>query len=219
MTTKAQTVGEYKKAVLKNLAEKAIAAAESVEEQATRALARLDKEVKDNKKDSETLYQKAEALNTKAADAVEARDAKALTDAKKAFVALQVEVAVILFDGLDKRVRQFLKDAADKRYSDDLQAELKDGATDLLALMAGTRVYIDQMKAIQTRLEGLAIADVDIKKAAKVLEIDHQDAKIAKVLSLPVGALEKGLDGLAKELKLKTTGREMLANLRKAKVI
>jgi len=57
-------------------------------------------------------------------------------------------------------------------------------------------------------------------KACKVLSIASKDqAKLAKVLNGQLGAYQRGLDGLANDLKLDTTGKEMLAKLEKAQVV
>src|SRR5262249_17254209 len=82
----------------------------------------------------------------------------------------------------------------------------------------------DSMKkldAIVQRLVGLGqVAEVDVGKASKVLSIASKDqSKLAKVLNGQVAAYQRGLDALAKELKLDTTGKEMLTKLERAQVV
>jgi len=64
------------------------------------------------------------------------------------------------------------------------------------------------------------VAQIDIGKACKVLSIASKDqAKLAKVLNGQPAAYQKGLDALANELELDTTGKEMLTKLEKAQVV
>ncbi len=61
---------------------------------------------------------------------------------------------------------------------------------------------------------------IDVKKALKTLELDPKvESKLAKALVGSRSAMEKNLDALAKELKLKTNGKQMLAALDKAGLI
>jgi hypothetical protein len=60
-------------------------------------------------------------------------------------------------------------------------------------------------------------AKLDFRKAAGLLGVD--EAKLKKAWDAGAAAPEKALDGVAKESKLKTTGKEMVATLRKAKLL
>jgi len=205
---------------LDNKGEKVLAASDDAGERALRALARLDHEVDDAKKELTALFGKAEPLNTKCCEAVDAHDATALKAAQSAFKALGVEPSVFLFEGLVKRVDAFEKeDAASKDVSAEVRDELKDGVKDMRVKLAGVRVYADELGKMQERIPALEVAAIDVKKAARVLELDHQDAKIQKALAGKSATWERGLDALPKELRMKKTGKQLLQDLQRAHVL
>jgi hypothetical protein len=212
---------QYKTAKqFENQAEKALEGQHGTEEEAFRDLAQLDKWLADEKKELVAAFQKSEQLNTQATNAFEARDSKSLADAQKAMKALEIGVLRITFDGHESSLKKFQQRADDKRFTEQTTAALKDGVQDLLSRHFGTKVYIEQMEKTERRVLEFDIAEIDVKKAAKVLELDSKaEPKLAKVLKGPGAAIEKGLDALAKELKLKTSGKEMVASLKKAGVL
>jgi len=64
------------------------------------------------------------------------------------------------------------------------------------------------------------LAAIDVKRALKTLDLDPKaESKLAKALVGTRSAMEKNLDALARELKLKTNGKQMLAALDKAGLI
>ena len=76
-----------------------------------------------------------------------------------------------------------------------------------------------KLVSIDIEIEGMEIPGVDVKKAAALLKIPSgQEAKLKKALDAGAG-MERALDGLAKELKLKTSGKDMIAALKKAKLL
>jgi hypothetical protein len=53
---------------------------------------------------------------------------------------------------------------------------------------------------------------IDVKKALDTSDLDPKaESKLAKALVGPRSLIEKNLDALARELNLKTNGRQMLA--------
>lgn len=212
---------QYKTAKqLENKAEKSLEGEHGTQEAAFRELAQLDKWITDEKKELVAAFQKAEQLNTKATNAFEARDGKSLADARKAMQALEIGVRRITFDSHESSLKKFQERAEDKRFTTQTTAELKDGVQDLLSRHIGSRVYLEQLEKTEKRVLEFEIAEIDVRKAAKVLELDSKaEPKLAKVLKGPGPAIEKGLEALAKELKLKTSGKEMAAALRKAGVL
>jgi hypothetical protein len=60
-------------------------------------------------------------------------------------------------------------------------------------------------------------AKLDYRKAASVLDI--AEAKLKKAWDTGADDPQKTLDGLARELKLKTTGKDMVAALKKARLL
>lgn len=67
-------------------------------------------------------------------------------------------------------------------------------------------------------IKALAIKPIDAKKAAEAMEIPKgNEAKVKKALES--GSLADGLDALAKDLKLKGNGSDLLNKLKKAKLL
>ena len=198
-------------------AEKAADAARDVGEEAAQTLARIDRDVDEEKKRLAALYRKAEALNTKASDAVDERDAKALKEAQSAFEALDVDTELVMHDELIKLIKSFAEQAKAPVYGPDVRAEMLAGVKDLLAREAGVSAYVEQLGKLKDRIPALAIASVDIAKAAKALAIERKgEAPLAKVLAGPAAKWEQGLDALAKQLGLKAKGKDMVQTLKKA---
>jgi hypothetical protein len=205
---------------LENTAEKALGTAGSADDEALQKLARLDHEVKDTVKRWKGWAEDAARIDDEATAAVEARDAKALAAAQKAIRPLTVlitpEMHKITKDEIDAIARR----ADDKKISEAVRADLKDGAKDLLAAFAPAAGYLEKVQSVGKRVGALDVGAIDVKKALKVLGIEAKhEAKLAKVLKGPPANFEKGLSALAKELKLDTTGKDMLAELRKAHVL
>jgi hypothetical protein len=211
---------QYKTAKqLENQAEKSLEGQHGTQEAAFRELAQLDKWITDEKKELVAAFQKAEQLNTKATNAFEARDARHWR-MPKSHAGTGDRCAEDHIRRHESSLKKFQQRAEDKRFTTQTTAELKDGVQDLLSRHIGSRVYLDQLEKTEKRVLEFKIAEIDIKKAAKVLELDSKaEPKLAKVLKGPGPAIEKGLEALAKELKLKTSGKEMAAALRKAGVL
>ena len=157
-----------------------------------------------------------EALVKKADAAVAARDAKALATVQKAAGAVARPMATLA--ELRARVDDAIKTRGDvapehrKQFEADTKA-WKDGLRSAEAddLQYGLdRDYVAALK-IEAR---------DARKAAKLLGVDGGDlAKLAKVLEADAGALLKGLEGLARQLKLEMAPKDMLAALKKAGIV
>ena len=72
---------------------------------------------------------------------------------------------------------------------------------------------------VDSRIETLQTAEVDYKKAAALLKIPSQYlSKLQAALEGLSTSMEKAFDALAKEAKLKTTGKEMIAILKRARI-
>jgi hypothetical protein len=205
---------------LENAAEKASTAALKADDLAVRQLARLDRFVKDEAKGVKALYQKAEDLNTTATAAFERRDAKGLADAQKALAALEIAAAVFMWDGQRKSVEQFQKDADDPKYADAVRADMKDGARDLLGLMKGGDVYVEQLQKIEKRVVAFKVEPIKVSDARDALGLDKKyDRDLGAALNAAPAMWEKGLGAVAKKAGADTTGKKMLEALRKAGVI
>jgi ribosomal silencing factor RsfS len=69
-------------------------------------------------------------------------------------------------------------------------------------------------------VQDFKLEPINVKKALDTLDLDPKaESKLAKALVGTRAVMEKNLDALARELKLKTNGKQMLAALEKAKLI
>jgi len=200
--------------------EKALDALRGTVDKAYQELAELTKWMNDEKKDLKETFQKSDQIATKAQAAFDARDAKALADAQKAMEALGFGGKAAIFDSHEGQIKDFIKKVEASGFEADAIAELKKGAQDVQSDHVGSKVYLDQLEKQQKMVRDFDIEPIDVKKAAKTLALDSKtEPKLAKVLAGPRSAMEKGLDALARELKLKTTGKQMLAALDKAGLV
>jgi hypothetical protein len=201
-------------------AEKALTAQQGTVDKAYRELAELTKWVNDEKKDLKETFQKSDQIATKAQAAFDARDAKGLADAKKAMDALGIIGKDVLFKSHEDQLKDFIEKVAASGYGADDIAELKKGAQDALSDHAGAKVYLDQMGKQEKLVQDFKLEPVSVKKALDTLDLDPKaESKLAKALVGTRSAMEKNLDALARELKLKTNGKQMLAALEKAGLI
>ena len=119
------------------------------------------------------------------------------------------------------RVMRFC-DACAKVLGKDLQDQLKRDIAKFRRMvpeMAGLNDQLDKhyesLKAV--KMPAQKSAALDIRKAAGLLHLD--EAKLRKAWGSGPSAPEKVLDGLAREAKVKGTGKQMLATLKKAKLL
>jgi hypothetical protein len=159
---------------------------------------------------------KMEALAKKADAAVAARDAKALATVQKAAAAVAKPMATLA--ELRARVDDAIKTRGDvapehrKQFEADAKA-WKDG-------LRAAEADDVQFGMDRDGVMALAIEARDVRKAARLLGIASGDiARLAKVLEADAGALLKGLEALAKQLKLEMPPKEMFALLKKAQLV
>lgn len=204
-----------------NKCEEALAASQDAGEDATRALARLQKRADDDRDKLKELFGKSEALAIKAQNAVDKRDAKGLKDAQKAYDALLIEPALFLHGKLMEDVDAFdEKAAASKSYGPDVQAEMKDGAKDIKNKAVGVKVYVEQLAQTSKLVAGMSIAEIDFKKAAKILALDlNVEETLTKVLKGSPAGIPAGLEQIGAKLDPKRKGKDMLDALKKAGVL
>ncbi|HEX2540551.1 MAG TPA: hypothetical protein VHM00_05660 [Caldimonas sp.] len=207
----------------KKLQNQAQAAAESATDaagNATALQAELETAMNDAKGAFSALFKKADAIQVRAAAALKARDAKALARAKAEYDALGIDVQLMLHEGLLKRVKELGASAGSKEYAPDVQAQLKDGAKDLMNQAVGVNVYVDQLKLGVQRMKAMAIEAPDSAKAAKLLSLDRAaEEMLKKVLAGPAAGLEPGLEQIGRKLDPKQKGKDMLAKLRSAGIL
>jgi predicted nucleic acid-binding Zn-ribbon protein len=163
---------------------------------------------------------KAETISMDIASTADDRDAKGLAAALKAMKDLDTVYLAEAFDRHEKGLKELLKKVDDRGFDAKVTGELKDSIGDLQERIDKARKDVKQLEddkkeALDTRIE-----PVNVKEALKVLELDPEvEPKLAKILKGPPNDFEKGLTALAKELKLKVTGKQMLADLQKEGVV
>jgi hypothetical protein len=205
---------------LQNQAEAAADSARDASGQATAGQSELEGEMEDIKTSLSALFRKSDAIQVRAVAAVKARDAKALDKARKEYDALDIEVELFQFDGLMKRVKALAASAGSKDHSPEVQAQLKDGARDLMNQATGVKVYVEQLRLGIERMKALKVEAVDVGKAAKLLSIDRAgEAALRKVLQGPPAGLDAGLEQIGKKLEPKQKGKDMLAKLKTAGIV
>jgi hypothetical protein len=206
---------------LQNEAEAASTKFQGGADQAMTNLSALDGEMDDAKDELSALFKKQDPIHSRALKAVESRDAKALDKAQKEHAALGIDIALVLHEGLVKRVKEFGEKAEKNAgYSDDLKKKLKDGVKDIQNKAVGVGVHVELLGQTVKRVKELSIDAIDAGKAAKALSVDREsEAALKKVLSGPGSGFEIGLEQIGKKLKPPQKGRDMLAKLKSAGVL
>jgi hypothetical protein len=110
--------------------------------------------------------------------------------------------------------------ACDKALGKDLSDQLKRDREKFKRMVTELADLNDKLDADLAKLKGMKMVATkatkfDVAKAAGVIGVP--EAKLKKAWD--ADAPEKALDGLARELKLKTTGKDMVAALRKARLL
>lgn len=118
---------------------------------------------------------------------------------------------------------QFCQDC-EKALGPDLQDQLKRDRqkfgkimTECAELNDRLDAYAERIKAMKMPVTSSKAPKLDLRKAAAALDVP--EAKLKKAWDGGGADPAKTLDGLARELKLKTTGKDMVAALKKAKLL
>jgi hypothetical protein len=211
--------GEGKR--LQNAGEKGRSEAIGTDDDVMRELAQHDRWIKQHRKEMRALLDKTEALNNKASEAAERRDAKGLAAAQAEMKKLDIGVAEIVHKGHHDSLDRLQKKADSGKLGPELAADLKDGIKDLRAEMAGAAVPVEYMRKNHDRvMNELRVEEIDVKKALKVLNLDAKfESKLKKALEGPATARVKALDAISKEAGSAMDGKAMLAALVKQKVL
>ena len=197
------------------------AAADKVDDRASRALAEmagLEGEMDDAKDQLKALFTKSDATHSRAANAAEARDKTALAKAQKDHAALGIGAALFLHEGLLKRVKAFGDKA--KEMPADLQVKMKDGVKDILIKNTGVNVYVEQLTKDVQNVKNLTVATIDLDKAARTLSLDQKGKDALKKLFEQAPAKwNDGLEQIGSKLQPPQKGKAMRAKLESAGVL
>jgi len=204
-------------------AKKGVESAAGSKEVAEREFDEIEVRINDEKKYLPGTVKKAQDASDKAQQAVDARDAKALADAQKSVKDLAIDALVMYHETQDfeNRINSFLKKPQIQALDADLQTQFKDGSKKLLGTNQENAKDLERLQALSKSVGELALGVFEVKKVMKTLQIDPKiQAKVepvlAKILKGPGKDLEKGLEGVAKQFKLSTTGKQMATALKKA---
>jgi len=206
---------------LENDAEKGFKSRKVSKDDMFTEVARYDKWVTQDLRTMDDVIRESYPIISKADEAMDARDAAALAEAQKKMSELALDE---LIDGLQSHengLKALLKTIEDQKFDAKDTADLKDAVNDLLGDRLGkARPGVRELQQTKERIRGLKITPINVDDAMDTLGLDSKDAKVkAKLAAVFKGRaqdFEKGLDKLAKELRLKTNGKAMLAELKKS---
>lgn len=190
---------------------------------AQRGLAQLRMWQRQDEDRAKKIHAEAEAIAQKAMEAVEARDETALDAQRKAFDRLSIGVLKEEPARNRVRIQEWSDRSIGKGLGETVDRELKDEVKQLLAKVDDMEQrWIAPLEKLSAKVNAAVIAEIDARKAAQALQIDAKlAAKLGAVLNdTPAKGLEKALDAFVKQNKLgKLTGKQMLADLRKARLL
>lgn len=169
-------------------------------------------------KDAKTQKAQAVKLHAKAKKAAAARDAKAHERALE-----ELRSAATLNPDpkeLVDKVAGFWKKHDPKKLPKDLQQQVGRDQDRFKKLVKEMITIQDEMRKLVKDAEQSAPGARDHKKAAKVLNIPASHlGKLQKALAKDEAGMRKAFDGMSKELSLGSDGKQMVATLKKAKVL
>ena len=172
---------------------------------------------RDKAKGAPEILADFKAMLSKAKQAAQARDSKALNQIKiRAGDLVGAGDTQTFLHILDMHLQDFAKKFDVKKLSKEFQDQVARETASLKSLGKDVEAIGKQIQGIANEISSLTIAAIDINKAAKALGIPAAAIpKLKKALDLDDAAQIKALDALAKELNLKTTGKAMADKLNK----
>jgi len=208
--------GNYEKLKqMQALAHKALEQADTAEGRLRRAWAEMEAYMTTDKKLYDTRLEQIATLEELAHTAVAERDAKDLAkiqsrnDERKGWKPT--------LEDIDIRLIRFFAET-DKALDPSLRDQFARDRVKFAHMFEALRLTDGKIDTHHKAIKALAIKPIDPKKAADAMEIPKgNEAKVKKALE--ADSLGNALDDLARELKLKVGGRELLNRLKKAKLL
>jgi len=158
-----------------------------------------------------------EKLSENAKRAAAERNEKALEEAQKASAELRDTEPT--FKEVEEGFEKFCESVKPKNMSKALQDQFVRDRAAFQKLVDELGDVSRKILEVDSRIETLQTAEVDYKKAAALLKIPSQYlSKLQAALDGLSASMEKAFDALAKEAKLKTTGRDMIVILKRARI-
>ena len=159
-----------------------------------------------------------EKLSEKAKKAAAERNEKALEEAQKA--SAEIRDTDPTFKEVEEDFEKFCERVKPKNMSKELQDQFVRDRAAFQKLVDELGEVSRKILEVDARIETMQTAEVDYKKAAALLKIPGQYlSKLQAALEGLGASLERALDALAKEAKLKSTGRDMIVILKRARIL
>jgi hypothetical protein len=159
-----------------------------------------------------------EKLSEKAKKAAAERNSKALEEAQKASAAIRDTEPT--YQDVAENFEKFCERVKPKNMSKELQDQFVRDRAEFQKLIDELGEVSRKIGEVDARIETMQTAEVDYKKAAALLKIPGQYlSKLQAALEGLGASLERALDALAKEAKLKSTGKDMILILKRARVL
>jgi hypothetical protein len=197
------------------MANKALGAADSTTARLTRAWADMEAYLATNQKLFQTRLAQMQAMAEVAKDAVAERDGVDLAKIKIRNEDRKTWKPTL--SDINSRLIAFFAESG-KELPESLKEQFTRDRIAFNKTMEGLEAIDKKIEAIHQTLKTLALAPIDTKKAVAAMKIPPgNDARVKKALEAP--ALEPALDALARDLKLPDNGRELIARLKKAKLL
>ena len=157
-------------------------------------------------------------LSEKAKKAAADRNDKALEDTQKA--SAQLRDYKPTYQEVAASFAKFCETVKPKNMSKDLQDQFQRDRAAFQKLVDELQVTSNRILEFDAKIETVQTAGVDYKKAAALLKIPNQFiGRLEIILEGNISGMEKALDAFAKDIKLKISGKDMLATLKRAKLI
>lgn len=189
---------------------------------AQRGLAQLRMWLRSDETFAKETHAKAEEILAATLDAVERRDDAALAAQQKAFDLLPIQVRQEDPKRNRNNIAAWAQRTIGKGLAPGIDTDLAREVKELYAKVDEVeKRWIEPLARLQAQVMAAVVPDIDARKAANALKLDPALAgKIGKVLNgTPLAKLEAALESFRKANKLPGSGREMLAALRRAKLL
>lgn len=161
-----------------------------------------------------------QAWDKDAQAAVKSRDAKGLKRLQAKMPSFKLSDEVLKGNMTMAYREKFQKQFDIKTFSAEFQAEFRGDLHKLNRFDKDAQIAAQECKKIMDNGPKLAVAPPDLKKAMSVLALPSQaESKLKAALELDEGPMIKSLDALAKDLKLKNTGKDMVKKLQSGGII
>lgn len=172
------------------------------------------------KKELSDALVKARGIEETANKAMDARNAKALANARAAFDALDIGTLAAQVDVRGKVLAKHERGFGDRDIPADTLKTLEDGYRDTRAVFVQAQRDLASLQGIDKRIAAMSVKPIDIKKAREAMGLDAKaDGPLSKVFGGPPTTWEKGLDAIGKSFKTGTSGKKLLASLRDAGLV